>query len=138
VFLDRRAGRSCSPRLQCGAGVPGQEISDGAFIEQKNPDVLWEVPLGVVVLFTLRGIGDYVQNYYPSWVGRQVIKGLRRDVFSHYLRLPTAYLDRSSPATCSPSSPTTSSWWRRRRPTRDFPHQRQPDHRGAARARCSI
>jgi subfamily B ATP-binding cassette protein MsbA len=26
-------------------------------------------------------------------VGRQVIKGLRRDVFSHYLRLPTAYLD---------------------------------------------
>jgi ATP-binding cassette, subfamily B, bacterial MsbA len=35
-----------------------------------------------------------VANYYPSWVGRQVIKGLRRDVFSHYLRLPTAYLDR--------------------------------------------
>ena len=41
-----------------------------------------------------RGIGDYVQSYYPSWVGRQVIKGLRRDVFSHYLRLPTAYLDQ--------------------------------------------
>src|SRR6202023_2472557 len=55
---------------------------------------LWEVPIGVVVLFTLRGIGDYVQGYYPSWVGRQVIKGLRRDVFSHYLRLPTAYLDQ--------------------------------------------
>jgi subfamily B ATP-binding cassette protein MsbA len=27
-------------------------------------------------------------------VGRQVVKGLRRDVFAHYLRLPTAYLDR--------------------------------------------
>ena len=65
----------------------------GAFLV-KNPDVLWEVPLGVVVLFTLRGIGDYVQSYFPSWVGRQVIKGLRHDVFSHYLRLPTAYLDR--------------------------------------------
>jgi subfamily B ATP-binding cassette protein MsbA len=59
----------------------------------KNHDILWEVPVGVVVLFTLRGIGDYVSNYYPSWVGRQVIKGLRRDVFSHYLRLPTVYLD---------------------------------------------
>jgi subfamily B ATP-binding cassette protein MsbA len=45
-------------------------------------------------LFTLRGIGDFVANFYPSWVGRQVVKGLRRDVFSHYLRLPTAYLDR--------------------------------------------
>ncbi len=65
----------------------------GAFIT-KDPKVMWTVPLGVVVLFTLRGIGDYVANYYPSWVGRQVIKGLRRDVFSHYLRLPTAYLDR--------------------------------------------
>jgi subfamily B ATP-binding cassette protein MsbA len=65
----------------------------GAFLV-KNPAVLWQVPLGVVVLFTLRGIGDYVQSYYPSWVGRQVIKGLRHDVFSHYLRLPTAYLDQ--------------------------------------------
>jgi ATP-binding cassette, subfamily B, bacterial MsbA len=70
-----------------------QKFLRGAFLV-KNPDVLWEVPIGVVVLFTLRGIGDYVQNYFPSWVGRQVIKGLRRDVFSHYLRLPTAYLDR--------------------------------------------
>jgi subfamily B ATP-binding cassette protein MsbA len=35
-----------------------------------------------------------VANFYPSWVGRQVVKGLRRDVFSHYLRLPTPYLDR--------------------------------------------
>src|SRR6267154_4055056 len=65
----------------------------GAFVNP-NPKILWEVPIGVVVLFTLRGIGDYVQTYYPSWVGRQVIKGLRRDVFSHYLRLPTAYLDQ--------------------------------------------
>ncbi|HEY4969661.1 MAG TPA: ABC transporter transmembrane domain-containing protein, partial [Steroidobacteraceae bacterium] len=65
----------------------------GAFLV-KNPAVLWQVPLGVVVLFTLRGIGDYVQSYFPSWVGRQVIKGLRHDVFSHYLRLPTAYLDK--------------------------------------------
>ena len=66
---------------------------NGAFVK-RNPQVLWQVPIGVLVLFTLRGIGDYVANYYPSWVGRQVIKGLRRDVFSHYLRLPTAYLDR--------------------------------------------
>jgi subfamily B ATP-binding cassette protein MsbA len=65
----------------------------GAFVV-KDPRILWEIPLGVVVLFMLRGIGDYVANYYPSWVGRQVVKGLRRDVFALYLRLPTAYLDR--------------------------------------------
>ena len=66
---------------------------NGAFIN-RNPKIEWEVPIGVVVLFALRGVGDYVQSYFPSWVGRQVIKGLRRDVFSHYLRLPTAYLDQ--------------------------------------------
>jgi subfamily B ATP-binding cassette protein MsbA len=65
----------------------------GTFIAS-NPSVQWKVPIGVVLLFTLRGIGDYVQSYFPSWVGRQVIKGLRHDVFSHYLRLPTAYLDQ--------------------------------------------
>ena len=79
-----------------------QKFLHGAFIV-RNPSVLWEVPVGVVVLFTVRGIGDYVQSYYPSWVGRQVIKGLRRDVFSHYLRLPTAYLDRQQSAIYCPS-----------------------------------
>ncbi|HMK86719.1 MAG TPA: lipid A export permease/ATP-binding protein MsbA [Steroidobacteraceae bacterium] len=70
-----------------------KEFLNGAFVK-KNPSVLWQVPLAVVVLFSLRGIGDFVGNFFPSWVGRQVIKALRRDVFSHYLRLPTAYLDR--------------------------------------------
>jgi subfamily B ATP-binding cassette protein MsbA len=69
-----------------------QTFLKGAFVN-KDARVEWLVPVGVVVLFALRGLGDYIGNYYPSWVGRQVIKGLRRDVFSHYLRLPTAYLD---------------------------------------------
>ncbi len=65
---------------------------NGAFIT-RNPEILWSIPVGVVILFTLRGIGDFVSNYFPGWVGRQVIKHLRHDVFAHYLRLPTAYLD---------------------------------------------
>ena len=75
------------------------------------------MPLAVVVLFTLRGIGDFVGNYYPSWVGRQVVKGLRHDVFAHYLRLPTAYLDRQqSGAPALQAHVTTSSTWRARPP----------------------
>ncbi|MGD0503481.1 MAG: lipid A export permease/ATP-binding protein MsbA [Steroidobacteraceae bacterium] len=66
---------------------------NGAFVV-RDPAIIWQMPLAVVVLFTLRGIGDFVGNFYPSWVGRQVVKGLRHDVFAHYLRLPTAYLDR--------------------------------------------
>jgi subfamily B ATP-binding cassette protein MsbA len=64
-----------------------------AFVDP-NPKIVWVVPIGVVVLFTVRGIGDYVQTYFPSWVGRQVIKSLRHEVFSHFLRLPTAFLEQ--------------------------------------------
>jgi len=69
-----------------------QSFLKGAFVKQ-NPQILWMIPTGVVVLFTIRGIGDYVANYYPGWVGRQVVKKLRQEVFSHYLRLPSACLD---------------------------------------------
>ncbi len=70
-----------------------QNFIRSTFITE-HPDAIWQVPLSVVVLFSVRGLGDYIANYYPSWVGRQVVKGLRQDVFSHYLRLPTSYLDR--------------------------------------------
>jgi subfamily B ATP-binding cassette protein MsbA len=77
------------------------DASLGAFVKYfftqdfitDHPYTVWAIPLAIVVLFALRGIGDFVGNYFPTYVGRQVIKGLRRDVFGHYLRLPTAYLD---------------------------------------------
>ncbi len=69
-----------------------KDVFNEKFIAQ-NPFTVWLVPLLAIGVFALRGIGDFVGNYFPSYVGRQVIKGLRRDVFAHYLRLPTAYLD---------------------------------------------
>jgi subfamily B ATP-binding cassette protein MsbA len=93
VFLVGVAGASLFSASNAALAYLVKWFLNGTFIK-KDPQILWEVPIGVVVLFALRGVGDYVSNYYPSWVGRQIIKGLRRDVFSHYLRLPTAYLDR--------------------------------------------
>jgi subfamily B ATP-binding cassette protein MsbA len=92
VFLIGVAGSILFAASNAALSFLVRNFLNGAFLV-KNPDVVWQVPIEVVVLFTLRGIGDYVQSYFPSWVGRQVIKGLRHDVFSHYLRLPTAYLD---------------------------------------------
>jgi subfamily B ATP-binding cassette protein MsbA len=92
VFLIGVAGSILFAASNAALSFLVKDFLNGAFLV-RNPDVLWQIPIAVVVLFTLRGIGDYVQSYFPSWVGRQVIKGLRHDVFSHYLRLPTAYLD---------------------------------------------
>ena len=69
-------------------------ISDG--VRAANSSVLYKLPLLVVVLFLVRGLGDYLSNYYPGWVGRQVIKSMRADLFSHYLMLPASYYDRES------------------------------------------
>ncbi|MGO8830263.1 MAG: lipid A export permease/ATP-binding protein MsbA [Steroidobacteraceae bacterium] len=93
VFMIGVLGMVLFAATNIGLAYVVKQFVSGAFVK-RDPQVLWQVPVGVVVLFTLRGIGDFVANYYPSWVGRQVIKGLRRDVFSHYLRLPTAYLER--------------------------------------------
>jgi subfamily B ATP-binding cassette protein MsbA len=92
VFMIGVVGMILFAGTQAALAYLVKTFMHGTFMEM-DPAIQWEVPIGVVVLFTLRGIGDFVQNYYPSWVGRQVIKALRRDVFSHYLRLPTAFLD---------------------------------------------
>ena len=58
--------------------------------------ILRWLPLLMLGLFTLRGVGDFMANYFPGWVGRQIIKALRSELFAKYMRLPTGYYDRES------------------------------------------
>ncbi|HJS22450.1 MAG TPA: ABC transporter transmembrane domain-containing protein [Steroidobacteraceae bacterium] len=72
-----------------------KEFFKGAFVEQ-DPRTLALVPPAVFLLFLIRGVGDYVSNYFPGWVGRQIVKAIRGELFAHYLRLPTLYFDRQA------------------------------------------
>ena len=74
-----------------------REFLNDTFIH-RDPGVLVFVPAAIIGIFFLRGVGDYVSNFFPGWVGRQVIKAMRADLFAHYLRLPAAYYDRASTA----------------------------------------
>ena len=70
---------------------------NAAFLDSRqNLQVLKYVPAGVLLLFLLRGIGDYLANYFPGWVGRQMIKAIRAELFAKYLRLPTTWYERES------------------------------------------
>ncbi len=71
---------------------------DLGFVE-KDPRVLWLVPIGAPVLFLLRGVGDYIGVYFPGYVSRQIIKALRRDLFRQYLNFPARHYDRQSTGT---------------------------------------
>jgi subfamily B ATP-binding cassette protein MsbA len=72
-----------------------KEFLNEAFIGKNRAVIVW-VPAGIVILFFMRSVGDYVSNYFPGWVGRQMIKSMRAELFAHYLRLPAAYYDRGS------------------------------------------
>ena len=67
----------------------------GAFV-RPNRVILWAVPLGAVGLFFLRGLGDYISNFFPGYVGRQIIKTLRGELFGKYLRLSASYYDAAT------------------------------------------
>jgi subfamily B ATP-binding cassette protein MsbA len=64
----------------------------------KNPDMLLFVPIAVVVLFVVRSSGDYIASYFPGYVGRQVVKQLRGELFAKYMHLPAGFYDRTSSA----------------------------------------
>jgi subfamily B ATP-binding cassette protein MsbA len=54
------------------------------------------IPTAIVVLFVARGLLGFVTTYGMGWMGRRVIQELRRDVFNHFLQLPSRFYDQSS------------------------------------------
>jgi subfamily B ATP-binding cassette protein MsbA len=97
MFLVGVVGMVLYAAVDTGFAVLVKKFLDGAFVE-KDPRMLVYVPASIIVLFLVRGVGDYLSVYAPGWVGRQVIKAIRRDVFAHYLQLPVSYFDRNGVA----------------------------------------
>jgi subfamily B ATP-binding cassette protein MsbA len=54
------------------------------------------LPAGVLVLFVVRGVSQFLSTYSMAWIARQTIKRLRGQVFEKYLCLPTSFFDRSA------------------------------------------
>ena len=72
-----------------------KKFGDGTFTHQDPRTIVW-VPLALIGLFILRGVGDFTQTYFMGYVGRQIVNQLRREVFRRILQLPIGYFDRSS------------------------------------------
>jgi len=97
MFLLGVFGMALFAAVDTGLAWLVKEFLDGAFVE-RNDEVLTLVPAGIVVLFAARGIGDYLSVFAPGWVGRQVIKSLRAEVFRKYLYLPVSFFDTAGVA----------------------------------------
>ena len=97
MFLLAIIGMAMFASVDTGYAYLVKHFLDGAFVD-RNRGTLVFVPVGIVVLFAVRGVGEYLAQYGSGWVGRQIIKKLRGELFRHYLDLPCGYYDRVSSA----------------------------------------
>jgi len=97
MFLLGVVGMVLFAAVDTGFALLVKWFLDGAFVE-RDSQVLVLVPAGIIVLFTVRGVGDFLSIYAPGWIGRRVIKTMRGDVFARYLQLPAAFFDRNGVA----------------------------------------
>jgi subfamily B ATP-binding cassette protein MsbA len=64
----------------------------------QNPDraaTQW-LPLVLIGVFLLRGVGAYIAEYGMGWTGYRVVFDLRSDLIDKILRLPTEYYDANA------------------------------------------
>jgi subfamily B ATP-binding cassette protein MsbA len=64
-----------------------------AVVEARDP---YRLPALIAIVFALRLAADFLVVYGLSWVGRSVVRDLRRDLFAQYLVLPAPFYDESS------------------------------------------
>ncbi len=65
--------------------------------QQSAPHYL--VPLLLVGLMLLRGVGGFLNEYSTTWLAGKLVQDLRNEMFAHLLRLPSSYFDRNATGT---------------------------------------
>ena len=63
-------------------------LLDQNFVGRDPGGILW-MPLALMGLFLVRGLGDYVADVAIAWVGGKVVYDLRMQMFQRLLHLPT-------------------------------------------------
>ncbi|BBW91597.1 lipid A export ATP-binding/permease protein MsbA [Pseudoalteromonas sp. PS1M3] len=65
-------------------------------LNQRNNEVLKYAPFVVIALVIGRGIFNFMSSYCLSYVGSQVVRSLRQELFEHILHLPVSFHDKNS------------------------------------------
>ena len=72
-----------------------EPMMDGGFVE-KDPDSMFWVPVILVLIFSVRIVGNFLSEYGMALIARSVIRDLREKVFHKITVLPTSYFDKIS------------------------------------------
>lgn len=69
-------------------------LTDGSFIHHDPTTIRW-MPWAILAVFLIRGAAGFGAAYGMAWVGQNVVKKLRDEVFEHLLLVPVSHHDRT-------------------------------------------
>ena len=95
AFLLAIIGMAIVAATEAGFAWIMKPMLDGSFVE-KDPDIIKWLPFGLLLIVFVRGIAGFVSSYGMAYVGRNIIRDMRRKMFSQLMHLPTAYYDKNS------------------------------------------
>ena len=69
-------------------------LLDGSFID-KDPSFIEIMPILIILIFVFRGIGSFMSTYGMAYVGRSIIRDIRKDMFDKILLRSSSLYDES-------------------------------------------
>jgi subfamily B ATP-binding cassette protein MsbA len=90
VFSLALLGMVISAATEAGLAAAVKPFLDGTFVN-KDPLLMKWMPVGLIVIFLLRGLGSFLGTYGGAWVGTKVVADLREAMFAKLLTLSSRY-----------------------------------------------
>jgi len=70
-------------------------MMDGGFVDRDPETIKW-IPIALIGIFFVRVIGAFASGYGMSVIGRNVIRELRKEMFTRLLTLPKSFYDKAT------------------------------------------
>lgn len=90
IFSLSIVGMILSAATEVALPAAAKPFLDGTFIE-RDPVLMRWVPVLIVLIFVVRGIGTFLGSYCSAYVGQRVVMDLRQGMFAKLLALPHSY-----------------------------------------------
>lgn len=71
-------------------------VADGDDLTERQQFVKQWLPVGVLILFLVRGTANFISSYGMGWIANLAVRDLRNQLFTKYLDLPTTFFDKRS------------------------------------------
>jgi len=69
-------------------------VLDKIFIE-KNEQLLYMLPFAIVLVYLIKGVGRYIQTYYVTYIGEDVVRKIRNKFLKYILTFDMDYFKKT-------------------------------------------